>query len=87
MTYFLDAAWTLVRILNFGSLLVAMAGVAIFGWNFVWTIAAAARVKNYEIPAASWWGPRARLGLVIIAAGFALQIVAITFATFLPGRN
>ena len=82
----LDAAWLLVRILNWGSLVVELAGVTIFGWQFVRINAAAARTETNQIPHSSWRGPRAKQGFLIAVIGAVMQVVSIILATGLPGR-
>jgi hypothetical protein len=80
---FLDAAWIVVKVLSWGGLVVALAGVAIFGWQFVQINAAAARGETNEVPPSSWRGPRARLGILIVVIGAAMQIVSIVLAAVL----
>ena len=82
----LDAAWLLVRILNWGSLVVELAGVTIFGWQFVRINAAAARGETNQILHSSWRGPRAKQGFLIAVIGAVMQVVSIILATGLPGR-
>lgn len=86
MTTVLGAAWTLVNILNYGGLLIALAGVAVFGWNFVRLNAAAGQGDGGAVPRDSWRGRRARLGYKIVAVGAAMLVAAIALTFFLPGR-
>ena len=84
---FLDAAWILIRILNWGGLVVALACVAIFGWHFVRINAATARGETNEVPPSSWRGPRAKLGFLMVGIGAAMQITSIILAAVIPGRH
>ncbi len=82
----LGAAWALVNILNYGGLVTALAGVGVFGWNFVRLNAAAGQGDTGAVPRESWRGRRARLGYTIIAVGAAMLVAAIALTYFLPGR-
>jgi hypothetical protein len=82
----LDVAWLLVRTLNWGGLVVAWAGVTIFGWYFVRNNAAAAQGETNDIPRSSWRGPRAKLGFRLVVIGAAMQIASIILATTLSGH-
>jgi hypothetical protein len=86
MKQLLDIAWILVKTLSFGGLAVALAGVGVFGWHFVRSNAIAGRGEGDHIPAESWRGSGARLGMMIVAAGAGLQIASMLLAALLPGR-
>jgi hypothetical protein len=82
----LAAAWILQKIMSVGGLVVALAGVATFGWYFVRINALAAKGDGGEIPRESWGGPGARRGLFIFAAGVALAVLSVALAAALPTR-
>jgi len=86
MTLLLDAAWILYKILSFSGLALALAGVGIFGWHFVRLNARAAREDSGKIPAQSWRGGGARLGLHVLASGVTLAVTAMILGAALPGR-
>ena len=81
-----DAAWILQKVVSIGGLVVALAGVATFGWYFVRINAVAARGDSGEIPRESWGGAGARRGLSIFAAGVALAVISVILAAALPTR-
>lgn len=68
MKQLLDIAWILVKILSFGGLAVALAGVGVFGWNFVRQNAIAGQSEGDQVPPESWRGRGARMGLAILMA-------------------
>ena len=82
----LDAAWAGVRFLTDASLLVAIAGVGIFGWHFVRTSGDAVEADAKEISSLAWRGRGALLGLKVLACGAALQVAAILLSAVLPSR-
>jgi hypothetical protein len=86
MAYVLDGAWLLVKFMSLGSLAVALAGVAIFGWYFVRINARAVRNDTSGIPRAAWRGRGAIFGLKVFASGAAMQIASIALSAVLPGR-
>lgn len=81
----LDILWTLSAFFKYGGLLLALAGVAIFGWYFVRANARAALQDTGENTVA-WGGPRAVTGLKVLAAGMVVQVLAFGISAFLPGR-
>jgi hypothetical protein len=83
---FLSAAWVLQKTLSLGGLVVALAGVATFGWHFVRINAAAAQGDSSEIPPESWRGAGARFGLSILVAGMALALASVILAAMLPSQ-
>jgi hypothetical protein len=86
MTFLIGGAWRLAQALNFGGIAVAVIGVAVFGWTFVKLNALAARGDTNSVPAASWRGRPARLGLLIFACGVGMQILGYVLAVLLPHR-
>jgi hypothetical protein len=82
----LDAAWILTKILSYGGLAIMLAGVGVFGWNFIRINAAAGRSERTDVPPESWRGPGAKRGYQIVLAGAAIVIVSILLANLLPGR-
>jgi hypothetical protein len=82
MTEFLRHAWLLIKLASFGGVAVAVAGVAIFGWHFILINARAAR-EGDEIPAASWRGKGAMLGIGTLALGITMQVTSFILATML----
>jgi hypothetical protein len=80
----LSAAWVLQKVLSLGGLLLALAGVATFGWHFVRINALAAQGDTNKIPPESWRGAGARYGLSILAAGVALAFASMILAAILP---
>ena len=87
MISLLDAAWILVKILSYGGLAMALAGVGVFGWHFVHHNAVAAQGEDNRVPAESWRGRGARLGLMILAGGVGLQLASMLLAALVPGRH
>jgi hypothetical protein len=86
MKLFLDLAWTLVAVLKYGGLAIALAGVAVFGWHFVRENAHSARDGSSEILPSSWRGPGPMLGAKMLVIGIILQILSVLLAVTLPGR-
>jgi len=86
MTYIFDAAWIVIKILSYGGLVVALAGVAVFGWYFVSINARAGRGENTEIPRESWRGKGATLGFKILVSGALMQVASFIFSALLPHR-
>jgi uncharacterized membrane protein YedE/YeeE len=82
----LTAAWIFVAILKYGSLLVVLAGIGVFGWNFVRLNAKAGRSESGDVPAAAWKGPAAMLGAKLVGLGIGLAVIAMLAAAVLPGR-
>lgn len=83
----LDGAWRLLEVLKFGGVTVAVAGVGVFGWNFVTLNARAAKGETSAVPSDSWRGKPARLGFVIFATGVAMQMFGYALGVFLPFRT
>jgi hypothetical protein len=83
---FLNFAWTFVGVLKFGGLVVALIGVAVFGWYFVRGNAQAARDDSNKVPSSSWRGPGPIFGAKILGFGIALQLLSVLLAVALPGR-
>jgi hypothetical protein len=83
---FLDAGWLLQKTLSLGGLVIALAGVATFGWNFVRLNALAAHDDSGAVPPESWRGAGAWFGYSLIAIGVALAVASIILAASLPGR-
>jgi hypothetical protein len=86
VTAMLDAGWLLQRTLSLGGLVLALAGVAIFGWHFIRLNAQAARSDSGAIPTESWRGPGARFGYSIFAAGVVLAAASMILAAGLPSH-
>ena len=86
MNNILDAAWLLSAILKYGGIVVALGGVAIFGWYFVRANAREARKENEEEASVSWGGAGGRSGLKVLGLGILLQLAAFLLAAVLPGR-
>jgi hypothetical protein len=84
MRFLLDAAWMLAKVLSFGGLVVALAGVGVFGWHFVQANGEAA--KAHDNHAVVWGGQGARTGLLILAGGVAMALFAVFLRLVLPGR-
>jgi hypothetical protein len=82
----LSAAWLFWKILSVGSLVVALSGVAVFGWHFVRINAQAGRKDAGEIPRESWRGKGAMLGLKILGLGVILWAGAIALGAVLPSQ-
>jgi hypothetical protein len=82
----LDAGWLLQRSLSLGGLVLALAGVAIFGWNFIRLNALVARSDSGAVPPEAWRGAGARFGYLIFAAGVTLAVASTILAASLPGR-
>jgi hypothetical protein len=81
----LAAAWILQKILSVGGLLIALSGVATFGWFFVRSNAVAAQGESGAIPPESWRGTGPRYGLYLFAAGVGLAIASMLLAALLAG--
>jgi hypothetical protein len=86
MNNILDAAWLLPSILKYAGIIVALGGVAIFGWYFVRANARAAREEDAEGGSVAWGGAGAKTGIKVLGLGMALQIAAFLLAVVLPGR-
>jgi hypothetical protein len=86
MAMFLDAAWTVVSVCKYGSIIIALTGVGIFGFYFVRENARSARQGENTIPATAWRGKGPRLGAQLLAAGVVLQLISIIVAVTVPGR-
>jgi hypothetical protein len=85
MQFLINTAWILVKFFSYGGLVVALVGVAIFGWYFVGINARAAKIREEgEIPQSSWRGKGARRGYLLIAIGIGLQILSMILAAILP---
>jgi hypothetical protein len=82
----LSVAWLLHKTLSLAGLVIALAGVALFGWHFVRINAVAARGNTSEIPPESWRGTGARYGLLLLAVGVALALASVILGAILPGR-
>jgi hypothetical protein len=82
----LDAAWLLQKAFSLGGLVLALAGVAIFGWHFVRLNAQAARGDSEAIPVEAWRGAGARFGYSIFAAGVTLAVASMILSAALPNR-
>jgi len=82
----LDAAWLLQKTLSLGGLVLALAGVAIFGWYFVRLNALAAHGDSGKVPPEAWRGPGARFGYSIFAAGVVMAVASMILGGTLPGR-
>jgi len=82
----LDAGWLLQKTLSLGGLVLALAGIATFGWHFVRLNAVAAHGDSGKVPAEAWRGPGARLGLSILAFGVVLAVASMVLGGSLPGR-
>ena len=87
MTYLLDGAWILVKVLSYGSLAVGLIGVAIFGWYFVGINARAAQSESTEIPKESWKGKGAKLGLRLLVLGALIELASMILSVVIPGRH
>jgi len=87
MSQFLAAVWLLQKALSYGGLVMALAGVAIFGWYFIRLNAVAAKSDAAEIPAESWRGPGAQFGLIVFAAGMGLAMASIILTSAPDGRH
>ena len=86
MALALDVAWYAQKVLSWAGLMLALTGVAVFGWHFVSLNAHAARSDSGAIPPASWRGPVAKRGSLIFAGGIALAIASVILSAMLPGR-
>jgi hypothetical protein len=86
MGILLDAAWLVVAVFKYGSIIVALTGVAIFGFYFVRDNARAARRGENAVPAAAWRGDGPRLGAWLLVTGVVLQLISIVIAAAVPGR-
>jgi hypothetical protein len=83
VTELLHVAWILDKVLSYGGLAVALAGVAIFGWHFVLINARAARAELDKIPGTAWRGKGAKLGFRLLATGVAMQVASFVLAMML----
>lgn len=86
MTVLLDMGWALVAIFRYGSLAVALAGVAVFAKDFIILNARAARAGSGEIPVESWRGPGAMMGAKLLGAGALLLAASLLLSAILPPR-
>ena len=86
MTVLLNAGWMLVALLRYGSLIVALAGVAVFGKNFIGANARAARADSGEIPVESWRGAGAVMGAKLLGIGVLLLMASLLLSAVLPPR-
>jgi hypothetical protein len=84
VTHTLDAAWMLTKAFSYSGLVVALSGVAIFGWYFVRINAVAARGDTNEIPTESWRGHGAKRGMLVLAVGAGMQLASFIMAASLP---
>jgi hypothetical protein len=84
MEFLLDAAWMSAKVMSFGGLVIALAGVGVFGWHFVQANGEAAR--GHDNHAVVWGGQGARTGLLILAGGVAMAVLAVILRLVLPGR-
>ena len=82
----LDIAWTIVSLIRYGSLVVVLLGVAVFGWNFVGINGRAAQTESADIPVESWRGPGAMAGVKLVGLGFAILAASFLLAALLPPR-
>ncbi len=81
----LDAAWILQKFISVGGLLIALCGVAVFGYHFIRGNALAAKTGSGEIPAESWRGAGPRTGLILFGTGVGLAVASVILATQLAG--
>jgi hypothetical protein len=84
MRFLIDTAWVLVKLFNYGGLLFALLGVAVFGWYFVRINARAGKGDSEEIPRSSWRGKGARRGYWLFGIGIGMQIVSMILSAILP---
>jgi hypothetical protein len=84
MTSFFAAAWAISRVLSVAALLLAVAGVIIFGWNFVKLSARAGQRESRDIPSQAWAGRQAKIAYWIVGSGAVLLLTAIILANILP---
>ena len=80
-----NSAWALDGTLKYGGFIIALAGVAIFGWYFVRINARAALAERSDIPVKSWRGSGALFGAKIFALGIVVQVASFILGTMLPG--
>jgi len=83
---FLDIAWTILGLIRYASLAVALAGVAVFGWHFVGINGRAAKAGSGDIPVESWRGPGAVTGIKLVVLGFAMLAALLLLSALLPPR-
>ncbi|HEX4272750.1 MAG TPA: hypothetical protein VHZ32_15250 [Rhizomicrobium sp.] len=86
MAIFLNAAWGLVTVFKYASVIAALTGVGIFGFYFVRENARSAREGANAIPASAWRGTGPQLGVRLVLAGIVLQLLSIIIAVTVPGR-
>jgi hypothetical protein len=84
MKFLVDTAWLLVKLFNYGGLVVALVGVVVFGWYFVGINARAGKGESEEVPRSSWRGKGARRGYWLFGVGIAMQIVSMLLTAVLP---
>jgi hypothetical protein len=86
MTVLLDTGWVLVAIFRYGSLIAALAGVAVFAKHFIAVTARAAHADAGEIPVESWRGPGAVMGMKLLGVGVAMLAASLFLSALLPPR-
>jgi hypothetical protein len=86
MTQAIKAASILYSTLKIGSLIFALAGVAVFGWYFVRANTRAARDVSEKNAGVSWGGNGAKIGVRVLVFGLLLQLPAFLLVVVLPSR-
>jgi hypothetical protein len=83
----LNLVWALSAILKYGGFAVAVTGVGIFGFFFIRENARSAHGRGNTIPPDAWRGAGPKFGIMVLASGLLLQLVAFLIAVLLPGRT
>ncbi|HEY4275382.1 MAG TPA: hypothetical protein VGM68_07865 [Rhizomicrobium sp.] len=86
MSVVLSLAWMVVALLRYSSLIAALAGVVVFGKNFIGLNARAAQADSAEIPVESWRGPGAVMGAKLLGLGVLLLVASLLLSAMLPPR-
>ncbi len=82
----LNVGWTLVSVLNYSSLAVALIGIVIFGRHFIRSNGRSAQAGQDKIPMSAWRGPQAVRGLKFLGISIIMQITSIVVSLLLPAR-
>lgn len=81
MALALHLAWITMTVLRFAGIIVAFAGVALFGIFF---IGGNARATDGRVPTSSWRGPGPKKAMRIMGLGALMLLMAFLIGQFMP---